>query len=373
MFDPFPACPRPPDWRVDWETLDASYPWVRNLRGCPQDPARHAEGDVWTHVRMVCESMAGMEAWRSLPELERKILFSAALLHDVAKPACLRTEADGRISSRGHSWRGAIMARRILWRTNVPFAFREQISALVRHHLVPLYLAERDDPRRFAIEVSQTARCDHLAILSEADARGRICPDPQKLLNNIALFADICRQAECFNRSYPFPSDHQRFNFFRDADGTGDEPRDEEFACEVVLMSGLPAAGKDYWIQHHLKSWPMVSLDEIRSQLGVAPNEAQGEVLNRARDLAREFLRSGKAFVWNATNLTRQIRHECIRLFAEHKARVRIVYREVSSDRLFYQNRHRRNRVPVSVIERMLDRWETPDRTEAHQVDCVVD
>jgi predicted kinase len=373
VFDPFPTCPRAPDWRVDWETYDAAFPWVRNLRGCPQDPARHAEGDVWTHVQMVCEAMAALEAWRVLPEHERKILFSAALLHDVAKPACLRTEADGRISSRGHSWRGAIMARRILWRMNVPFAAREQISALVRHHLVPLYLAEREDPRRLAIEVSQSARCDHLAILSEADARGRICPDPQRLLGNIARFAGICGEHGCLQKTFPFPSDHHRFLFFRDLSRQPDSDTNDDFSCEVVLMSGLPAAGKDYWIQHHLKSWPMVSLDAIRIGLGVTPNGGQGEVLNRARDIAREYLRAGQSFVWNATNLTRQVRNDCIRLFAEHRARVRIVYREVSSDRLFYQNRHRRNRVPVSVIERLLDRWETPDRTEAHQVEWIVD
>jgi len=373
LFDPFPPCPRPPDWRVDWETLDANFPWIRNLRGCPQDPVRHAEGDVWTHVRMVCEAMAELDGWRALPEQERKIAFTSALLHDVAKPACLRTEADGRVSSRGHSWRGAIMARRILWRMNLPFRLREQITALVRHHLVPLYLAEREDPRRLAIEVSQTARCDHLALLSEADARGRICPDPRKLLDNIAGFAAICRENECSSRSFPFESDHHRFLFFRDASRQPESPIGGEFPCEVVLMSGLPGAGKDYWIQHHLKGWPVISLDEIRAQLGLAPNEAQGDVLNRARDMAREHLRGNLSFVWNATNLSRQMRAECIRLYAEFGARVRIVYREVSSDRLFYQNRQRRNRVPVSVIERLLDRWETPDNTEAHQVDWVVD
>ncbi len=373
MFDPFPPCPQPPDWRVDWETIDATYPWVRNLQGCPQDPVRHAEGDVWTHARMVCEAMAGLDAWRALPEIERKILFSSALLHDVAKPACLRTEADGRISSRGHSWRGAIMARRILWRMNLPFQYREQVTSLVRHHLVPLYLVEREDPRRLAIEVSQTARCDHLAILSEADARGRICPDPQKLLNNIAKFAEFCQEKDCFRRPYHFSSDHARFLFFRDLSRQPDLPAAEEYACDVVVMCGLPGAGKDYWIHHHLKGWPVISLDEIRVQLGLAPNEAQAEVLNRARDRAREYLRGKQSFVWNATNLTRQLRNESIRLYGEFGARVRIVYREVSSDRLFYQNRQRRNRVPVSVIERLLDRWETPDRTEAHQIDWVVD
>jgi predicted kinase len=256
---------------------------------------------------------------------------------------------------------------------NVPFPAREQISALVRHHLVPLYLAERENPKRLAIEVSQTARCDHLAILSEADARGRICPDPQKLLDNIGRFARICAESECQDSSFPFPSDHHRFLFFHDPTRDLESEAEANYSCDAILMSGLPAAGKDYWIHHHLKNLPMISLDEIRMQLGVAPNVAQGEVLNRARDLARDFLRAGKSFVWNATNLTRQMRAECIRLFAEHHARIRIVYREVSSDRLFYQNRHRRNRVPVSVIERLLDRWETPDRTEAHQVEWVVD
>lgn len=372
MTDPFPPCPQPPDWRVDWDAYDAAYPWVRNLRGCPQDPVRHAEGDVWTHVRMVCEAMAGLDAWRNLAELDRKIVFTSALLHDVAKPACLRTEADGRVSARGHSWRGAIMARRILWRMNVPFRFREQVTALVRHHLVPLYMAEREDPKRLAVEVSQTARCDHLALLSEADARGRICPDPQKLLDNIARFADLAREYQCLESAFVFGSDHARFLFFHQPNRYVENPP-ADFGCEVVLMSGLPASGKDYWIQHHLKGWPVISIDQLRQEMGLAPNEPQGAVLNKARDLAREYLRNKQSFCWNATNLSRQVRNECVRLYGEFGARVRIVYREVSSDRLYYQNRQRRNRVPVSVIERLLDKWETPDRTEAHQVDCVID
>jgi predicted kinase len=373
LTDPFPPAPQPPEWRVDWDAYDAAYPWVRNLRGCPQDPVRHAEGDVWTHVRMVCEAMAALESWRSLPELDRKILFTSALLHDVAKPACLRTEADGRISARGHSWRGAIMARRILWRMNVPFRFREQVTALVRHHLVPLYMAEREDPKRLAVDVSHTARCDYLAILSEADARGRVCPDPQKLLDNIGRFADLALEYRCFDQAYSFSSDHARFLFFHQPNRFADNPPPAEFGCEVVLMSGLPASGKDYWIQHHLKGWPVISLDQLRQELGLTPHEPQGPVLNKARDLAREYLRNKQSFCWNATNLTRQVRNECVRLYAEFGARIRIVYREVSSDRLYYQNRQRRNRVPVSVIERLLDKWETPDRTEAHQVDWVID
>src|SRR5262249_41574022 len=101
--------------------------------------------------------------------------------------------------------------------------------------------------------------------------------------------------------------------------------------------------------------------------------DAQGQVLNRARELARDHLRHGRPFVWNATNLSRQVRGECLRLLAAYNTRVRIVYVEVDEPRLHAQNRRRPAPVPAAVIERLLDRWEVPDRTEAHQVDRVVE
>src|SRR3954453_7871923 len=116
------------------------------MKGCPQNPDRHAEGDVWIHVHLVAEAMAALPAWRELPEDDRQLLFAAALLHDVAKPACTRVEHDGRISSRGHSWRGAVQARRILWRLGAPFAARGGVWALLRHAPRPLFLARREDP-----------------------------------------------------------------------------------------------------------------------------------------------------------------------------------------------------------------------------------
>src|SRR5947209_7885476 len=127
MTDLFAFCPTAPDWRVPWDEMDREYPFVRALAGCPQDPVHHAEGDVWIHTRMVCQALAGLPAWRELPHQEREIVFAAALLHDVAKPECTRTEPGGRISSRGHSRRGAILARQLLWRMDTPFALREQV------------------------------------------------------------------------------------------------------------------------------------------------------------------------------------------------------------------------------------------------------
>jgi predicted kinase len=234
-------------------------------------------------------------------------------------------------------------------------------------------LVDSENPTRLAIEVSQTARCDLLALMAEADVRGRVCPDPRKLLDQVALFRQHLEEVGCFDRPFEFPSDHGRFLFFRDPARTWDAPAHEEFRCEAVLLSGLPGAGKDHWIENNLRGWPVVSLDTIRQELGVPPSDPQGEVLNRAREAAREHLRNGRSFAWNATNLSRNIRAECLKLFHGYDARVRVAYVEVPPDRLFAQNRQRRRKVPDKVIERLLDRWEVPDRTEAHRVDYVIE
>jgi tRNA uridine 5-carbamoylmethylation protein Kti12 len=49
------------------------------------------------------------------------------------------------------------------------------------------------------------------------------------------------------------------------------------------------------------------------------------------------------------------------------------VYVETSHAALFEQNRNRDSVVPQSAIERMLDRWEVPGRTEGHEVEWWVD
>ena len=68
-----------------------------------------------------------------------------------------------------------------------------------------------------------------------------------------------------------------------------------------------------------------------------------------------------------------QARGESLRLFHDYDAKIHIRYFEVPRDRLFAQNRARRKRVPEIVIERMMDRWEVPDLTEAHRVDYAIE
>ena len=366
----FSWSPSPPLYGVDWEVVEREFPVLARLAGCPQDNLHHAEGDVLIHTRMVVEALTAIPAWRALPRTERGIVFTAALLHDVAKPACTRIE-DGRITSRGHSKRGAIMTRSVLWSMNLPFDAREQIASLIRFHQIPFFLIDKPDARRTLYEVSQSARCDLLALVAESDARGRVCADRQRLLDNVQLFTEYAAEHECLSGPRRFPNDHSRFLYFRKEGRDPDYTAFDDTVCEVVMMSGLPGAGKDFWVFENLPEWPVISLDGLRREMKISPTDKQGAVVSRAREAAREHLRRKRSFVWNATNVSRQMRELPINLFAAYNARVRIVYVEATEEQLYAQNREREDAVPAEVIRRLTARWEVPDLTEAHRVDCV--
>ncbi|MBY0231636.1 MAG: AAA family ATPase [Gemmataceae bacterium] len=137
-------------------------------------------------------------------------------------------------------------------------------------------------------------------------------------------------------------------------------------------MSGLPGSGKDHHVRERYGEWERVSLDDLRDELGVDPSGKQGEVVNAARERAKELLRRGERFVWNATNLGRQMRRMTLDLLLSYKARVRIVYLEVPPAVQLEQNKGRKGHVPAAAIEKMQGTWEVPTLMEAHEVECVV-
>ncbi len=369
----FPHCPEPPNWSLNWSAAQTEFDWLQSLENCPQDPRYHAEGDVLTHTRLVCEALISLPAWRELPATERSVLFAAALLHDVAKPSATNIEIDGSITSKGHVRQGAKMARQILYLMNVPFHQREAIIALIQYGSLPLWFWDKPNPQRAVIKASQLIRCDLLGLLAEADVRGRHCDDRSQLLEKIQFFREFCQENHCFEYPRQFASHHSRFVYFQKENGNPDYAAFDDTKFEVILMSGLPGSGKDYWVRENLPDWRAIALDEVRKQMNISPKDEQGEVINQAKSIAKEYMRTGKSFVWNGTNLSRQIRSGLINLFSAYHARIRIVYLEVPYEELLKRNREREAMVPESIIEKMCDRLEVPDLTEAHLVNWVVD
>jgi putative nucleotidyltransferase with HDIG domain len=366
------VCPAPPAWTIDWAQLEARHPWLPSLAGCPQDPRHHAEGDVLVHTRMVLEALAALPAFRTLDEAARQIVFAGALVHDIGKPATTRHEPDGRIASRGHSRRGEILARRLLWEADVPFVARESVTQLVRYHQVPFFLIDRDDRQKQAFRVSQSVRCDWLALVAEADMRGRVADGQARVLEQIALFVEYCREEQCLDRPRSFVSGHARYEYFRREGRDPDYAAHDDYAGELVLLSGLPGAGKDHLAATRFADWPVVSLDRWRARLDVDPGESQKAVVHAAQEETRQLLRQKARFVVNGTNLSRDLRRQWLDLADAYHARSRIFYVEVPRARLLEQNRARAAVVPQAALARMLDRWEVPDLTEAHAVEHVI-
>ena len=352
-------------------TLVNAYPWLQPLADTPQDPVFHAEGDVWTHTAMALKALTGLEAWGGRPETDRQALFWATLLHDIAKPRSTVTDPDGRVRSPGHAVRGERLARALLWTgipEPVPFPLRERVVKLVRYHGLPLSFLKKPDPRRALIEASQFVPLEQLALVAEADVLGRICPDRDELLDTTALFRDYARELGCYRSPYPFPSPLGRFHYLsRRSDDPGYQPFDDSWGG-VLLLSGLPGAGKDSWLEQNRPELPVVSLDAIRDELGVRRRDPQGTVLQRARERARGHLRARQPFAWNATNLFRPRRKVLVDLVVNYGARAHILYLEPAFEQLLERNRSRLERVPERILRRYLDRFDLPDLSEAPEV-----
>lgn len=362
--------PIPPRFEVDHAAVAAALP-LGALAGCVQDPVHHAEGDVAIHPRMVLDELARIPAWRALDDAGRETVFLASALHDIGKPATTKVEEGGRVTSRGHSRVGEQLARAFLYRAGFDPIRREQVAALIRRHQLPFFLIERENPKRTAFEISQSLRCDHLALVAEADIRGRRCQDLPRILDSIALFMELCREAACLDAPRAFPNDHARVEYFRKLD------RDERYAAfddtklEVTMLSGLPGSGKDTWLKAQVGDRPVVSLDGIRDEMDLDHGETPGQVIAAAKERAKEFLRAHTPFVLNATNITRDIRGRWLDLFYEYHARVRIVWVETPWTELLRRNKKREHPVPVSVLDRLVEKWEPPDLTEAHTLERV--
>ncbi len=133
-------------------------PEVERLKGVPQPPDFHPEGDVWTHTLLVMETLG-----RSEPALAW-----AALLHDIAKPETMSVV--DRIRFHGHAEKGAILARKILTRLRASNELIDAVASLVGAHMRVQDVPKMGEAafRRFV----RLPRFEDLLLLHRADSLG---------------------------------------------------------------------------------------------------------------------------------------------------------------------------------------------------------
>jgi len=120
--------------RRGFELLDESgllpevLPEIAAMKGVPQPPEFHPEGDVWVHTGMMLEG---------LPPGCSRTLAWGVLLHDVGKPGTFRPASltRDRIRFDGHVELGVRLAGEICKRLKFSRDDTEQVQALVANHM----------------------------------------------------------------------------------------------------------------------------------------------------------------------------------------------------------------------------------------------
>lgn len=330
----------------------AAQPWAIAMSQCMQDAQWHAEGDVWTHTQMVCGELAALDEWHSLDRNAQLILMFTALFHDAGKPATTAFDAEaGRIRSPRHAMVGAEIARNVLRELGCDLETRERICRMVLFHGRPSYLIDKPDSAKEVIFHSWLVENRWLYLFAVADTRGRKTDETTRPEENVNLWKLVAEENGCLDKPYPFANDQARFLFYRDELSSLHYVPYVDHRCEVTMLSGLPGAGKDTWLERNAPELPVVSLDDIRNTLDIRPEDNQGSVIQAARESARTHLRSGTDFAFNATNTSRQIRKRWLDLFADYGARIKIIYIEPALVELRKQNAKRTEPVPQQVIE----------------------
>ena len=128
-----------------------------------------------------------------------KVMRLAAMLHDVAKPVCKKTDPHGEAHFVGHPQLGADMSRAILRRFKLDNATIDGVTVLVRHH------DERPEPtKRNVRRLTSRVGADHMPGLLElkrADVYGQSEYKREEKLAELdeteRLFDEIVSDGEC--------------------------------------------------------------------------------------------------------------------------------------------------------------------------------
>ncbi len=171
------------------------FPEIGRIRGVPQDPEWHPEGDVAIHTMFVLDQAARIAERDHCEGEDRAVLLLAALAHDFAKAetTALR-ERDGRMrwTAWGHEPAGGPLARTFLHRIGIKSSITDQVVKLVENHLAHSSIGSEVTPRavrRLAVRLAPASIAQLVRVI-EADASGRP-PRPPGLPDSAARIRDM--------------------------------------------------------------------------------------------------------------------------------------------------------------------------------------
>ena len=189
-------------WLHNMGRLQALFPEIAALAKTEQSAKHHPEGNVFKHTMQVIDA-AALVRERLVDEHEKLALMYAALCHDLGKATTTILYPDGKVTSHGHEVEGVGIAKKLLKRFCGNKDLITTVTKLVRHHMDPgnfvVSGARLPAYKRLALKLAPETNCAMLALVMEADQRGRN-PDGTTPLpmptENVEQFLEQVKQAE---------------------------------------------------------------------------------------------------------------------------------------------------------------------------------
>jgi len=157
------------------------FPELEAIRGIPQPPRYHPEGDVWVHTMMALDTMARLLQHHPTTPLERRIYLFTILCHDLGKAKTTTQASDGKIHAHGHAQAGIAPTTALIQRLTDNQALLAGVLPLVAHHMVPSQLYTSHTPTTQSIRTLATkVTISTLLLVSRADFLGRTTPQAKQ-------------------------------------------------------------------------------------------------------------------------------------------------------------------------------------------------
>lgn len=353
-----------------WDIIEV-IPEFAVLKTCEQNPKWHSCGNVWNHLKLVCQEALDYvkNDYQNYDtgNNDRIILLAAALFHDIGKGVTTEFKK-GNWHAYGHEIKGENITRRLLWDENI--FIREAICSLVRWHMEPLRIFESKHYVEKIISLSRNVKSLRLLYaLKTFDIKGSYPEDERQTkydLNVIYRLTTLTRNLSCY---------------YGGINTMVDIPTKDNFDKKIVvhMMMGISGAGKsthvEKIIENHKKQYPdidivVVSRDVARVALKycgmnekyVGTPEEENMVTAYCHELIRESAKTGKHIIIDDMNLKRKYRDGFKNILKQYYCSYEYHYVECGS---FDVNvKRREGQVPKDVLHNMINSIEWPTGDE---------
>ncbi len=379
--------------------LSCYFPLLQKFETTQQDTIWHAEGHVATHTDLVLKSLYQIlrkEAAHIQGE-QRQSLILGALLHDIAKPITTTTQIINgivRVVAPKHEEEGMNYVAFRLMQLPLSYSVVTHVMGLVGFHHLPKLLVLREQTSHAYMKLALNADLELLYWLEVADIRGRICSDPVQQLELLELFKWSAQSYDLWQIKQPEQQVmkqiqtqlHSISMYSKDyilahavhqwVHGEIDHPisaigknyeKSQEYA-KLYIMCGISGSGKSNWIAHQEEKLTIISLDEIRQEVNGSRRSQKniGRVLQLARQRLKVALAHKKHIVWDATNIRYDFRKQIIDTGLKYGALITLVVFHLDKKTIMRQNRQRKYALDDIVITDQMQRFQWPNKTEAH-------